>query len=104
MREVILRILSAEAEAGRLVAGAAARARVLISEAKEKAGQLLETSAAQASLEAGQVYSAALEEAGREKAARLAAAAAEIEKSSLQFEKTRRAAADRVVRAVLGDR
>ena len=99
---MILEILAAEAEAGRIVAEAGARGRALVSGAKEKAAKQMETSSGEARLAAERALASALEEAAREKAARLAAASAGIEDSLRAAEKGRRAAVELVIKAVLG--
>ena len=101
MREIIAAILSAEDEAERMVAEAAARGRAVILEARNKALEISETSSAQARQAAGLALDAALAAAAREKEALLAASAAEIGKNACLSVAERLAAVDLVVKEVL---
>ncbi|OGR69277.1 MAG: hypothetical protein A2081_05515 [Elusimicrobia bacterium GWC2_61_19] len=101
MREIIAAILSAEDEAGRLVAAAAAHGRAMVLEAGKKAREITEAAALEARQAAERVLEGAQAEAAREKEALLAAAAAEIEKNAPFQGADRRAAVDFVVEEVL---
>lgn len=80
MKGLLEEILSAEAEGRRLAAAARARAAEITAEAGRRAVVLAETARGQSRLEAERVSAAILQDAAREKASRLAAARAELER------------------------
>lgn len=102
MRDIIAEILAAEAEGSRLKAAAAARALELVSAAKKKAVGLSAAGLEEARREADRVSAAAHGNIAREKAARLEAAGAEINRELDLDEAARRRAAEVVARRVLG--
>lgn len=79
MREVIQRVIAAEAEAKRIVATAHAEAERMAAEARHRTDSLVAHARADANGEAEQIVNAAVREAELEKQEQLARIAAEIE-------------------------
>lgn len=101
MKELLEEILSAEAEGRQAVAAARVRAGEIIAEAGRQAGALAEAAREQSRVEAERVAAAIMQQAEREKASRLAAAGAEIERTVRLEEPELRRLSDEAVRRVL---
>lgn len=79
MREVIQRVIAAEAEAKRIVAAAQAEAEQIAAEARNRTDTLVAHARADANAEAERIVDAAVRDAELEKQEQLARIAAEIE-------------------------
>ena len=102
MREVIEKVLAAEAEGSRLLAEARGRAAAILSAAKKRAAELTAAAAAAAGLAAGESAAAALAAAAREKEELLAAERVKIETETRLDAAALSRAAGVAVRRVLG--
>ena len=102
MRNVIQKVLEAEAEAKRLVEAAKAEAEDTLCQARKQAQELLAQGRREARAEAERIVEAALKEAEHEKQERLARAAAEIKTQIHLDEAMTRRAVEGVVWCVCG--
>jgi len=103
MRDVIQKMLEAEAEAKRIVAEAEAEADRIRAEARRQAQHLLETARRQARDEADRLIAEADEQADRDRGSGLSLAAERIEQEVGIDPERRREAVETVVRAVAAE-
>lgn len=104
MRDVIEKVIAAEAEAKRMVEAARAEADRISSEAQKQGEELVARTRRQARAEAESMIEAALRAAEQEKRERLARIAAEIETEVRLDESTRQRAVTGAIRCVCGQR
>ncbi len=104
MREVIQKVLEAEAEAKRLVEAAKAEADRLVSQAQQESQEFVARAREEARAEAGRLLDAATRQAEQEKRERLDRAAADIETQIQLDEETRQRAVEAALRCVCGSR
>ena len=102
MREVIQKVLAAEAEAKRAVQAARSEAECLLVEARKKGQEIREQTRLKTEAEAGKLIAVAAQEAEQKKQAAVARSAAEIERQIYLDEAAVRAVTDAVVRRVSG--
>jgi vacuolar-type H+-ATPase subunit H len=102
MRDVIQRIIAAEAEARQRVQAANSEAERILSEARKRAQELVAAARQTARLDAEKMLATTLQTAAAEKKERLAHAAAEIETQVRVDEATARQAVEAVTRCVCG--
>jgi len=102
MREVIQKVIATETEAKQVVQAARTEAGQLAASARAQAGQMLEQANREAKLETEKILSTAEAEAAREKAERLARAAAEINRHIRLDETTAQAAVAAAMCCVCG--
>ncbi len=102
MRDVVQKVIEAEAEAKRLVQAAQAEAERILAEAQNQGQQLITRARQEARTEAERMVEAAVRAAEQEKQKRLAHLAAEIESSLRLDEATRRHAVAAAIRCVCG--
>lgn len=102
MRDVIQQVIATEAVAKQMVQSARLGAEQILSEARKRAQELTAVARQEAQLEAQQILATATTGAGRDKQARLASIAAEIEKQVSLDEIVRQQAVAAVVRCVCG--
>jgi vacuolar-type H+-ATPase subunit H len=102
MNEVIKKVIAAEAEAKRLVQAAKTEAERIMSEAKKRALELRSAARQQNQIEVEQILASATADADKEKQARLAAVAADIEKRMVLDEPAKRQAIAAVLKCVSG--
>ena len=102
MRDVIQRIIAAEAEAKRIVEIAVAEAERISSEARKQGEHLVAQARLEANLEAERMLEVSLGEAEREKQKRLAGVSAEIEAQVCLDSSTRERAIAGAIRCVCG--
>jgi len=103
MRDVIQKMLEAEAEAKRLLSEAEAEADRIRADARRRAQRLVETARQEARDEADRLHAEAAEQAGRDRDAGLSRAAQRIEQEVGIDPERRREAVETVVRAVAGE-
>lgn len=103
MRDVIQRMLEAEAEAKRLTEQAEAEAERLRAEARRQVQDLMEQVRRQTRADVDRIIAAALEQAQQEKQTRLAQADAAMDSEVRIDESMRRSAVEAIVRAVCGN-
>jgi vacuolar-type H+-ATPase subunit H len=102
MREAIHKMIEAETEAKALVASAETEAQRLMAEARRQTQDLLEVARQKAKTEGGRISEVAVQEALRQKKETLAKAETDILKEVSLDPATSRAAADALVRSVIG--
>jgi vacuolar-type H+-ATPase subunit H len=102
MNEVIKKVIAAEAEAKRMVQAAKAEAERIMSDAKTRTLELKSVARLQNQNEVDQILAAATADADKEKQARLAAVAADIEKQIVLDEPAKRQAIAAVLKCVSG--
>ena len=102
MRDVIQKVIAAEAEAKRILGAGRAEGDRILSEARQQAQELAARSRQEARAEAGRILESAVQEAEGEKQKRLSRSIAEIEAQIHLDEATRQHAVDAVVRFVCG--
>jgi vacuolar-type H+-ATPase subunit H len=102
MRDVIQKVLATEADARRMVEAARVEAQRLISEAQQKGQDLLASARQEVRDEAEKLVEVAIKAAEREKRARLACIATEIETQVQLDRTTRQRAVEAVIRCVSG--
>lgn len=104
MRDVIQRVIAAEAEAKRIIEAAKTEADRISSDAQKKGQHLVAQARQEARAEAERMLEAAIHGAEREKQERLACIAAEIETQVCLGETIRQRAVAGAVRCVCGQR
>ena len=104
MREVIQRVVEAEAEGRRFVAAARAEAERLRAEAQGQARELLERTQAEVRVAAAQLVATTVEEAEREKQEKIAQATPTIAAAVRLDGGTRQRLVDAIIRCVTGRR
>lgn len=104
MRDVIQRVIAAEAEAKHIVEAANTDRERISSDAQEKGQQLVAQARLEARDEADQMVETARLEAEREKQARLACVAADIETQVRLEETAKQRAVEAALRCVCGKR
>ena len=102
MRDVIQRVIAAEAEAKKMVQSARSEAEQILSAAQSQAQAITAMARREAQLEAGAMLAAATRDAALTKQSRLASFAAEIENQVHLDAVTRQQAVAVVVRCVCG--
>jgi vacuolar-type H+-ATPase subunit H len=102
MRDVIQKVIAAEAEANHLVLAARTEADRLVTEARLRAGDLVERARTEARVEFTKILAAAEERACREKTERLNLAANEIKKTICLDETQMQRAVDATLCCVRG--
>lgn len=100
MRDVIQKLITAEAEAKRLIQAAKADAQRILSEAQQQAQKLTFDTRQEAQLAAQRILTTAITNAEADKQARLATFVVEIEKQIDLNESKRRQVVEAVVRCV----
>lgn len=104
MREVIQKVMAAEAEAKQRVQAATAEAERIISAARGRAQDLVAAAGAAARAEADQILAGAVQSTATEKQQRLEAVTAEIETQVRVDETMVRQATEAVTRCLCGSR
>jgi len=102
MRDVIQKMLEAEAEAKRLLADAEAASERLLADARQKAQHGVELARTEGRAEADRILETARQEADRERDERVRQAAAAIQTEITVDEAVHRRGVEAVVRAVCG--
>ncbi|HEV2328917.1 MAG TPA: hypothetical protein VGY56_09045 [Verrucomicrobiae bacterium] len=102
MRDVIEKVMAAEAEGRRLVEAARKDAEQILANARAERRILLERATRESRLEAENILATAGDEARREKAESLACAADEVEKEIRLDETTRQHLVEAAVRCLRG--
>ena len=102
MRDVIRKMLQAEAEAKRIVQEAETQAEQIRADARKKAQDLAQRAQQETADEVQKILSDAEDQARREKQERIVQIASAIEKEIAMDENFRRESVETVVRAVLG--
>jgi len=102
MRDVIRKMLEAEAEAKRIVQEAGAETERLLAEARRQAQKLAERARRETAAEAERIIQTAERDAEREKKERLDEIASEMDAELKVSEDARRAAVEAVVQSVCG--
>lgn len=100
MREVLQKVLEAEAEAGRLVAAATSEAAAIVAGARVRSQQHVDRAGEASRAEAAQQIDAAIRRGAEEQRERLAQAARDIEAEIKLDDKTRSAVVDDTLRCV----